>query len=279
LGSEDVISVTGQLVKRDAELFNPDIETGELELIADNIEIFNKSKTPPFPIPKEYTDKVDESVRLEYRYLDLRREPMKQRLETRHKMIKFIRDYMDNLGFWEVETPILMKGTPEGSREYIVPSRLHPNNFYVLPQSPQQFKQLLMVSGVEKYFQIAKCFRDEDQRGDRQPEFTQLDIEMSFVDQYQIMDLTQDLIVSLFSQYSNLNIDPNIPKMQYAQVMDLYGTDKPDLRFDLTLNNVTQVFKDLNMEIIQKSLASGQIAKAFLLVIVLGFLERFMMSY
>src|SRR3989344_3462486 len=196
LRSEWVIEVVGSVNQRPKGMENPNVETGSVEVLVENLVILNESKTPPFEIVAAETQ-VGEEARLRYRYIDLRRAKMAKNLKERHRIVKFMRDFMDTRDFWEIETPFLTKGTPEGAREFAIPSRLHRGKFYVLPQSPQQFKQLLMVSGVEKYFQVARCFRDEDPRGDRQPEFTQLDIEMSFADENAIMGLTEDLLIEL----------------------------------------------------------------------------------
>lgn len=234
LRSEFVISLKGLVKARSAKAVNDKIPTGNVEVEALSIEILNLSKTPPFELDKD-TRPVNEEVRLKYRYLDLRSERMRKNLELRHRIIKFFRDFLSEKGFLEVETPILTKGTPEGAREFVVPSRLHPGNAYVLPQSPQQFKQLLMVAGIDKYFQIAKAFRDEDQRGDRQPEFTQLDIEMSFVEQEDILRLGEAMMNSLVDALNETGGGYRIskkpwPRLTYAESMEKYGSDKPDLR-------------------------------------------------
>ncbi|MDI6778062.1 MAG: aspartate--tRNA ligase [Patescibacteria group bacterium] len=233
LRGEFVVEMRGEIKKRPEKTVNPNIPTGEIELEVKELKILNEAKTPPFEINRD-TKEVDEEIRLKYRYLDLRSERMKKNLEMRAKVVKFIRDFYTNKGFLEVETPILTKGTPEGAREFVIPSRLHPGKFYVLPQSPQQFKQLLMVAGVEKYFQIAKCFRDEDQRGDRQPEFTQLDVEMSFFDEKEIRGIFEEcligLVEKLFSEKKIAQIP--FPVLSYEGAMEKHGTDKPDLRKD-----------------------------------------------
>lgn len=228
---EFVIEIEGIVNQRPENQINKDISTGTVEILAKKIRILNKSKTPPFEINNE-EKQAKEELRLEYRYLDLRHERLKNNLILRHQVIKFIRDYLDEKEFLEIETPILTKGTPEGAREFIVPSRIYPGKFYVLPQAPQQFKQLLMVAGFEKYFQFARCFRDEDTRGDRQPEFTQLDLEMSFVKQDDILNLIENLIISLVEK-----ITPNkkilqkpFPRLTYQEVMEKYNSDRPDLR-------------------------------------------------
>lgn len=241
--SEFVIRVKGEVLRRPSGMANPKLPTGEIEVLASEVEILNESETPPFPLDSD--DIQNEELRLKYRYLDLRRERMKRNIIMRHRMIKFIRDSLDSEGFLEIETPMLIKGTPEGSREYLVPSRLHPGKFYVLPQSPQQLKQLCMVSGLDKYFQIARCFRDEDQRGDRQPEFTQLDLEMSFVEEEDVLQVNEKLMTSLvetLAPQKKLLFKP-FPRMSWEEAMNKYGSDKPDLRFGLELVDVTDIAK------------------------------------
>lgn len=233
LRPEFVLSLTGTVKLRDKKQVNENIPTGKVEVLAKSFQILNQSKTPPFIIDLEDKN-VNEELRLKYRYLDLRKERMKNNILLRHRVIKFIRDFMCEKGFIEIETPILTKGTPEGAREFLVPSRLHPGKFYVLPQSPQQFKQLLMVAGLDKYFQIARCFRDEDQRGDRQPEFTQLDLEMSFVEQNDVLELTEELLIKLVKTVAPEKKIQEIPfpRLSYGEAMKKYGSDKPDLRKD-----------------------------------------------
>ena len=232
LRSEWVVEFEGQINERPEKLKNNDIPTGGVEILVEKIFIFNESKTPPFEVATE--SGVGEETRLKYRYLDLRREKMKNNVEMRHKMTRFFRDWFSSDGFLEIETPILTKGTPEGAREFIIPSRLYQGKFYVLPQSPQQFKQLLMVAGMEKYFQVARCFRDEDQRGDRQPEFTQIDLEMSFVDEEDIMKLIEKSVVDMVAKlFPDKKIQKNpFPKINHQESMEKYGNDKPDLRND-----------------------------------------------
>jgi aspartyl-tRNA synthetase len=231
LRSEYVIACEGRVKKRPKGMENPKIETGEIEIEIEKLEILAKAKTPPFEITKD-TKNLDEEIRMKYRYLDLRTERMRKILELRHKVIKFIRDYLNEKGFWEIETPNLTKSTPEGARDYLVPSRQQPGKFYALPQSPQQFKQLLMVAGVEKYFQIARCFRDEDPRGDRQPEHTQLDLEMSFVEQKDVMKLNEELLIALVKEIVPDKKIAQIPfpVMTYEESIKKYQTDRPDLR-------------------------------------------------
>jgi aspartyl-tRNA synthetase len=230
LRSEYVIAVTGTVQKRNEGQINPELPTGTVEIAAETLDILNESQTPIFEIDK--TDEVSEETRMTYRYLDMRSDRLKKNLEMRHKIVKLIRDELDAQGFWEIETPNLTKGTPEGAREYIVPARLNPGKFFVLPQSPQQFKQLLMVGGVEKYFQIARCFRDEDTRGDRQAEFTQLDLEMSFVEREDVMKVTEDLLIKIVEiLYPEKKIQQlPFPRISYKESMEKYETDRPDLR-------------------------------------------------
>lgn len=230
---EWVVSINGKINTRPEKMVNKDLVTGTVEMEAVDIEILNPAKTPPFEVDKD-TSLVDEELRLKYRYLDLRSERMAKNITLRHEIVKFIREYLYEKDFREIETPFLTKSTPEGAREYIVPARLYPGEFYVLPQSPQQFKQLLMIGGIEKYFQIVRCFRDEDQRGDRQPEFTQLDIEMSFIDQEDILSLVEDMMIKLVEKVTPKNkiMSKPFPRITYAESMSRYGTDKPDLRKD-----------------------------------------------
>ena len=238
--SEYVIKISGKVAPRPKGTENPKLPTGGIEVIADSVTILNPSRTPPFYINEEV--EVEENLRLKYRYLDLRRARMKENLLLRHKVVKFMRDFLSDRGFVEVETPILIKSTPEGARDYLVPSRIHPGKFYALPQSPQQIKQLLMVAGVEKYFQIARCFRDEDTRADRQPEFTQLDIEMSFVEEKDILDLLEELFTSMMEAVKpEIKVVKPFPRLSYAEVMERYGMDKPDLRFGLELKDLTDI--------------------------------------
>jgi len=234
LRSEFVVAIEGTVNARPEKMVNPKLPTGTVEMVGERLEILNEAKTPPFEI--DTLQDAGEDVRLKYRYLDLRRERMKTNMIMRHKIIKLVRDYFDQLGFLEIETPVLTKGTPEGAREFIVPARLWPGKFYVLPQSPQQFKQLLMVAGVEKYFQIARCFRDEDQRGDRQAEFTQIDVEMSFIEQETIWQIVESLMIELIEKlYPNKIIAQKpFPRITYAEAMEKYQSDKPDLRKDKT---------------------------------------------
>jgi aspartyl-tRNA synthetase len=253
---EYVLQVRGTVRPRPADLVNPRMETGEIEVLADEIVVLNPAKTPPFPIFEDTP--VEESLRLRYRYLDLRRRRMQRNLILRHRVIKYIRDFLDARGFLEIETPILFKSTPEGARDYLVPSRLHPGKFYALPQSPQQLKQLLMVAGFERYFQIARCFRDEDLRGDRQPEFTQLDLEMSFVTREDIMELIEELMIGIVEECSDRRLlTKPFPRLTYAEAMARYGTDKPDLRFGMELVDISDLVAGSNYGIFAQAVAAG----------------------
>lgn len=258
--SEYVIKVHGVVRLRSEETINPNLATGEVEVVAKELEVLNSAKTPPFYI-QDGID-VDENLRLKYRYLDLRRPEMQRNLMLRHKVTKLMRDYMDNHDFCEIETPMLTKSTPEGARDYLVPSRVNPGKFYALPQSPQIFKQLLMVAGMERYFQIVRCFRDEDLRADRQPEFTQLDIEMSFVDADDIMDMTEGLIRHVFKGVLGVDLPEKFQRMTWDEAMDKYGSDKPDLRFGMELINMTEAVKGSEFKVFNDIIDKGGIVKA-----------------
>lgn len=255
LRSEFVVKVSGVLKARSAETVNKNIATGEVELIAQDLEILNAAKTPPFYIQDDVD--VDENVRLKYRYLDLRRPEMQKSLVLRHKVTKYMRDFLDNQGFIEVETPMLTKSTPEGARDYLVPSRVNAGKFYALPQSPQIFKQLLMVAGFEKYFQIVRCFRDEDLRADRQPEFTQLDVEMSFVEREDIISNMEALTKYVFKNALNVEFTENFPRISYDDAMKYYGSDKPDIRFDMKLIDMSEIVAGSDFKVFNDVLAAG----------------------
>ncbi|HAV78888.1 MAG TPA: aspartate--tRNA ligase, partial [Anaerolineae bacterium] len=259
---EWVLQIEGVVQKRPDGMTNPKMKTGEIEVVASKVIILNPSKTPPFMISGD-NDLPDENTRLKYRYIDLRRERMTRNMVLRHKVIKFMRDYLDEQGFIEIETPIMFKATPEGARDYLVPSRIHPGQFYALPQSPQQLKQLLMVAGMDKYFQIARCFRDEDLRGDRQPEFTQLDLEMSYVHRDDVLDLVEDLFTKMIPEVTPHKkiLSSPWPKFSYREVMEKYGTDKPDLRFGMELMDVGEIFANSEFKVFQNALASGGVIK------------------
>jgi len=260
LRSEYVVQVHGKVVSRLAGTENPHLSTGEIEITAEQILTLNSARTTPFPISDAIT--VDEPLRLKYRYLDLRRPKMRDNLVLRHRVVKYMRDYLDERGFLEIETPMLMKSTPEGARDYLVPSRLYEGEFYALPQSPQQLKQLLMVAGLDRYFQIARCFRDEDQRSDRQPEFTQLDVEMSFVSEENVMELIEDLLISLIAKTTSKHIKQQpFPRLSYKDVMDRYGTDHPDLRFELPLVEISDLAAAGTFGVFQSTLAAKGMIK------------------
>ena len=262
LRNEWVVQVVGRVTRRPEGTENQNMLTGDVEIVAETLVVLNESKTPPFSVNEE--SEIDELLRLKYRYIDLRRASMSEILIARHRIVKFIRDFLDRRGFIEVETPILIKSTPEGARDYLVPSRLYPGSFYALPQSPQQLKQLLMVAGVEKYFQIARCFRDEDLRADRQPEHTQLDLEMSFVEEDDVLNLIEEMIVELVeSQFPDKWMVKPFPRITYAESMELYGTDKPDLRFELELADLSDIAADTEFRVFQSALAGGGIVKGF----------------
>ncbi|MFB5164970.1 aspartate--tRNA ligase [Parageobacillus toebii] len=258
--NEYVLSVEGTVVAREEGTINPNLPTGKIEIQAERITIINEAKTPPFVIADQ-TD-VAEEVRLKYRYLDLRRPVMFRTLQLRHRVTKAIRDFLDGEGFLEVETPILTKSTPEGARDYLVPSRVHPGEFYALPQSPQIFKQLLMVAGFERYYQIARCFRDEDLRADRQPEFTQIDIETSFMSQEEIMQLTERMMAYVMKMAKGIDISLPFPRMSYDEAMSRYGSDKPDTRFSLELVDVSEIVKNSSFKVFAGAIANGGQVKA-----------------
>ncbi len=256
---EWVVQVRGVVRRRPPGMENPALATGEVEVEAQELRVLNAARTPPFPINEE--TEVDEMLRLRYRYLDLRRQRMQRNLGLRYRVVKFIRDFLDARGFWEIETPILFKATPEGARDYLVPSRLHPGEFYALPQSPQQLKQLLMVAGVERYFQIARCFRDEDQRGDRQPEFTQLDLEMSFVEREDVMALTEELFTTLVGELlpEKRLLQVPWPRLTYQEALRRFGKDNPDLRFGMELVEVGSIVGGAGFKVFDRVLDAGGI--------------------
>ena len=260
---EWVVQIAGRVTRRSDETINPNLPTGEVEVSAESMTVLNESKTPPFQVGGE--GEVDELLRMRHRYLDLRRPRMRDMLVMRHSAVKFIRDFLSERGFLEVETPILIKSTPEGARDYLVPSRLYPGKFYALPQSPQQLKQLLMAAGVEKYFQIARCFRDEDPRGDRQPEFTQLDLEMSFADEDDVLDLIEELYTALFETLvpEREILKKPFPRIPYAEAMARYASDRPDLRYGLEMADLGETVKDTDFRVFQAVLSGGGIVKGF----------------
>jgi aspartyl-tRNA synthetase len=263
LRNEYVVKITGRVTARPEESLNPKLPTGEVEVYADEIELLNGvRKQLPFQVSTADTEPVREDLRLKYRYLDLRRDRMSKNLQLRHQVVKAIRRYLeDEKGFVEVETPMLTRSTPEGARDYLVPSRVNPSEWYALPQSPQLFKQLLMVSGFDRYYQIARCFRDEDLRADRQPEFTQLDMEMSFMSQEEILKLNEGLVCHIFKAVKGIDLPHPFPRLTYAQAMERYGSDKPDTRFGLELVDVSDVVKDSGFKVFSGAIASGGIVK------------------
>ena len=262
LRSEYVLQVSGKISRRPKGTENPNMPTGQIELIAETCRILNAAKNPPFYINEE-TD-VDENLRLKYRYLDLRRQRMKDNIILRHKVVKHLRDFLDARGFIEIETPILIKSTPEGARDFLVPSRLQAGKFYALPQSPQQLKQLLMVAGFEKYYQVARCFRDEDLRADRQLEFTQLDIEMSFVEEDDVLKLMEEMFVSLVETVKpSMKLLKPFPRLSYDDVMERYGTDKPDIRFGLELRDLTDIVAGSEFGVFKSAIKGGGKVKGF----------------
>lgn len=259
--SEYVVEVQGTVTKRDPETVNPKIKTGQVEVQVTNIKVINKSETPPFSINEENVN-VDENIRLKYRYLDLRRQELAQTFKMRHQITRSIRQYLDDEGFFDIETPVLTKSTPEGARDYLVPSRVHDGEFYALPQSPQLFKQLLMISGFDKYYQIVKCFRDEDLRADRQPEFTQVDIEMSFVDQEDMMQMGEEMLKKVVKEVKGVEINGAFPRMTYKEAMRRYGSDKPDTRFEMELIDVSQLGRDMDFKVFKDTVENDGEIKA-----------------
>jgi aspartyl-tRNA synthetase len=261
LRSEFVIAATGKVRVRGEGLANPNLKTGEIEVVAESLTILSEAKTTPFPIENDTT--TSEDLRLKYRYLDLRRPKLQENFRLRHKVNVAIRNAMDRHGFWEVETPILTKSTPEGARDYLVPSRLYHGSFYALPQSPQLFKQLLMISGFDRYYQIVRCFRDEDLRADRQPEFTQVDIEMSFPSQEDLFPIIEEMMVEVFA-LNGVKMSTPIPRMSFEEAMEKYGSDKPDTRFDVFLQDFTEIFRKAEPGVFREMAEAGQTIRGFM---------------
>ncbi|MBP9516935.1 MAG: aspartate--tRNA ligase [Veillonella sp.] len=257
--NEFVLCVRGKITERDADAVNPNLPTGQFEMYCEELRVLNSSKTPPFYIQDDVD--VDENIRLKYRYLDLRRPEMQRNLMLRHKVTKAMRDFFDNHDFMEIETPMLTKSTPEGARDYLVPSRVNAGTFYALPQSPQIFKQILMVAGYEKYFQIVRCFRDEDLRADRQPEFTQLDIEMSFINEEDILTMLEQMVAHVFKTTMGKDLVLPMPRITWDEAMDKYGSDKPDLRFDMAFTDVTEYVKDTEFKVFRSVIDNGGVVK------------------
>ncbi len=263
IGLEWVLKVVGTVRERPKENINDKIPTGEVEVVAEEMEVLNRSDPLPFEIDSK--SEINELLRLKYRYLDIRREFMKRNIYIRSKVTNIVRSFLINEGFWEVETPILTKSTPEGARDFLVPSRIYPGKFYALPQSPQLFKQILMISGIDRYFQIAKCFRDEDLRADRQPEFTQIDIEMSFVSEDDIMDVVERMIKKVFEETLNISISIPLRRISYSEAMEKYGSDKPDLRFSLPIIDFTDIFLDSDFKLFKNVIKEGGRVKGFVI--------------
>lgn len=258
--SEYVIAVSGKVAARTPATINPNLPTGDIEVFIDQMEVLSPAKTPPFYI--EDGVEADENLRLKHRYLDLRRPEMLKNMMLRHKVVKAIRDFLDGHGFMEIETPLLTRSTPEGARDYLVPSRVHPGEFYALPQSPQIFKQILMVAGMEKYFQIARCFRDEDLRADRQPEFTQLDMEMSFIEEEDVFTLVEEMMAVLFKVGMDRDIETDFIRLSYGDAMQRFGSDKPDLRFGLEIEDLTELVKDVDFKVFSAAIEAGGAVRA-----------------
>ena len=258
--NEYVLGVTGTVIARPDDMINPKMKTGAIEVMVTELRIFSKAKTPAFQI--EDRVEASETIRLQYRYLDLRRQQLKNNIIARHKAATAVRNYLDENGFIDIETPFLTKSTPEGARDYLVPSRVNQGEFYALPQSPQLFKQLLMISGFDRYYQIVKCFRDEDLRADRQPEFTQIDMELSFVDEQQIMDIAEGMIVEIFKKVLDVNLATPFPRITYDEAMDRFGLDRPDLRFGLELCNGSDIVKDAGFKVFANVVKNGGLVKA-----------------
>jgi aspartyl-tRNA synthetase len=261
LRSEYVVSVTGRVEHRPEGTLNPELATGEIDVMATELTLLSKAETPPFPIDDDI--EAGEDLRLKFRYLDLRRPILQHNLITRHRAYQCIHRYFDELGFLEIETPVLMKSTPEGARDYLVPSRIHRGKFYALPQSPQTYKQILMVSGFDRYVQIVKCYRDEDLRADRQPEFTQIDLEMSFVDESDVFAVTEGLMARLYTEIKGVTIETPFPQLTYKQAMETYGSDKPDNRFGLTLKDISSQVKDSGFRVFSEVVAHGGVVAGF----------------
>lgn len=259
--SEYVVQVKGIVKKRDPQTVNPKIATGQVEVQVSDIEIINKAETPPFALNEE-NQNVDENIRLKYRYLDLRRQELAQTFNMRHQTTRSIRQYLDKEGFFDIETPVLTKSTPEGARDYLVPSRVHDGEFYALPQSPQLFKQLLMIGGFDKYYQIVKCFRDEDLRADRQPEFTQVDIEMSFVDQEDVMEMGEEMLQNVVKDVKDVEVPRPFPRMTYDEAMQRFGSDKPDTRFGMELIDVSELGEIMDFKVFKDAVTNNGQVKA-----------------
>ena len=259
LRAEDVIACAGALRKRPQEMINPNMKTGDVEIVAARVAVLNRSEVPPFMVVSDV--QANDDLRLRYRYLDLRREPLQRNIEMRHRLALTVREFLSGEGFLEIETPMLVRRTPEGARDYIVPSRLQPGKFYALPQSPQLYKQILMVSGFDRYFQLARCLRDEDLRADRQPEHTQIDIEMSFITEEDVFPLVERLMKTAFSRVLGIEIETPFPRIDYTEAMSLYGSDKPDLRFGVEIRDVSAIFRDGAFAIFRSAVEQGGVVQ------------------
>lgn len=259
LRAEDVVAIAGHVRKRPADMVNPAMNTGEIEVVVEAIEVLNRSAVPPFNVTKDV--QASEDLRLRYRYLDLRRDPLQRNLELRHRLALTVREFLSREGFLEIETPILVRRTPEGARDYLVPSRLQPGKFFALPQSPQLYKQILMVAGFDRYFQLARCLRDEDIRADRQPEHTQIDIEMSFISEEDVFDVTERLMREIFSHVAGVDLDIPFPRLTYERAIDEFGTDKPDIRFGLGIRDCGKVFAESGFKLFRSIVESGGVVK------------------
>lgn len=259
LRNEYVVAIKGRVRGRLPELVNPNLATGQIEVVPDELRVLNNAKTPPFYIQEDLD--VEETVRLRYRYLDLRRPDMQQNIMFRHNVVKIVRDYLDKQGFWEIETPMLISSSPEGARDFLVPSRIAPGHFYALPQSPQIFKQLLMVAGMDRYFQIVRCFRDEDLRADRQPEFTQIDAEMSFVTEDEVMDLMEEMMCQVYAQALGIDLNRPFARLSYDEAMDRFGSDKPDLRFQMEMADISALVAESGFRVFTDAVAQGGVVK------------------
>jgi aspartyl-tRNA synthetase (EC 6.1.1.12) len=253
--NEYVLAAAGEVVRRSDENINPNLETGNIEIYVSELKILSKAETPPFMV--EDRNNVSESVRLKYRYLDLRRPSMQKILMTRYRITRIVRDFLDKNGFIDIETPLLIKSTPEGARDYLVPSRVQPGKFFALPQSPQIFKQLLMISGFDRYYQIAKCLRDEDLRADRQPEFTQIDMEMSFVEEDDVIALNEKMIARIFKEILDIDLEVPFKRISWQEAMNRFGSDKPDIRFGMELKDLSSIFVDSDFKVFKDAVQNG----------------------
>ncbi|MDD4858365.1 MAG: aspartate--tRNA ligase, partial [Candidatus Krumholzibacteria bacterium] len=259
LGAEDVIACAGTVRLRPGDMINKQMATGQVEVVASSVAVLNRSLVPPFTVTSEV--QANDDLRLRYRYLDLRREPLQRNIETRHRLVLAVREFLAGEGLLEIETPMLVRRTPEGARDYLVPSRVQPGKFYALPQSPQLYKQILMVSGFDRYFQLARCLRDEDLRADRQPEHTQIDVEMSFITEEEIFSLVERLMKTVFSKVLDIDLQIPFPRIEYQEAMSLYGSDKPDLRFGLEIRDCSAIFRESGFAIFRSAIERGGVVR------------------